>query len=657
MSDLMTWKRTNFFLLMFGILTILIGLHLLLISPHKWIAIFITLIGIGGLILEEVHRLSEKVRLKVNDYSTRLSSRLKVKRWQLIPLVAGLTFSFASRAAAGDEPLVHSPLAMPLWLTGIILTVIGCWDIDTAQRSRQIPLWEMGLLVGILIVSLLLRTWGADSSPYVLSGDEGSAGLVGWEFLSGGRNNLLSVGWFSFPALYFWLVSISQSLFGRTTEAIRWVSALGGALTILALYWTARRMFNRRVAVWSAAWLGAFHHHIFFSRVAYNNIWDGLFIILTAGLIWEGWSTNRRTPFLFAGIAIGMSQFFYTTSRLTPVIILIWMILLTRYSPRSEGRKVNLIHFAFVATSVLLPLALYYVAHPDILFFTASRTSILIPGWTADAAEALGTTSLGLVLEQIWVTAMGFTVAELQGVYYGSGVPLLFDVSALLFMVGIIVAVLRRRDPRYTLPLLTIIGTIIVGGLSIQAPNAQRMLLLPPMLALIVTWPLEEVLTRFPLKKPRLWSVEVLMLTAVLTLALFQNVSFFFKDYLSRERYGSPHGEVTQEMIELLELDKSFEEIFFIGGERMHVYSIPSLPYLMPNVAGHDLEYPYILPPEKNENGGKRLLVILPHVTDARSAIEKQCTDEELIPRYNRDGQVLLYACEAGHVSQAAPLD
>jgi 4-amino-4-deoxy-L-arabinose transferase-like glycosyltransferase len=657
MSDLMTWKRTNFFLLIFGILTIFLGQHLLLTSPHKWIAILISLVGLGFLILEELHRLSEKVRSSLNAFLIRLSTRLKVKQWQLIALGAGLTFSLASRAAAGDEPLVHSPLAMPLWLAGITLTVIGCWEMDTPRRSRHLPLWERGLLVCIILVSLLLRTWGAGSSPYVLSGDEGSAGLVGWEFLSGGRNNLLSVGWFSFPALYFWLVSVSQSIFGRSTEAIRWVSALGGVLTILALYWTARRMFNRRVAIWSAAWLGAFHHHIFFSRVAYNNIWDGLFIILTAGLLWEGWSTNRRIPFLFAGLTLGMSQFFYTTSRLTPIIILIWMILLTRHSPRPKGGKVNLIHFAFTAMSVFLPLALYYAAHPDILFFTASRTSILIPGWTADAAAALGTTSIGLVLEQIWVTTMGFTIAELQGVYYGSGVPLLFDVSALLFMMGIIVGVFRRRDPRYTLPLLTIVGTIIVGGLSIQAPNAQRMLLLPPMLALLVTWPLEEVLIRFPLQKPRLWLVEVLMLTAVLGVALFQNVSFFFTDYLTRERYGSPHGEVTQEMIELLELNKSFEEVYFVGGERMHVYSIPSLPYLLPDVMGHDLEPPYKLPPEKIANGGKRLLVILPHVLDARSAIEKQCTDEELIPRYNRDGQVLLYACEAVHVSQGAPQD
>jgi 4-amino-4-deoxy-L-arabinose transferase-like glycosyltransferase len=655
MSNLTTWRRTNFALLMFGFLTLFLGQHLLKTSPQKWISILITVIGLGSLILEETHRLSEKVRAKVNALCNRISTRLKISNWQLFTLGAGLTLSLASRAAAGDQPQVHSPLATPLWLGGIALTVIGCWDKDTSRPPRQIPLWEMAGLAGILIASLILRTWGAGERPYVLSGDEGSAGLVSWEFISGERNNLLSIGWFSFPALYFWLISLSQSILGRSIEAIRWVSAVGGALTILALYWTARRMFNRRVALWSAAWLGAFHHHIFFSRVTYNNIWDGLFLILTVGLLWEGFSTNQRKPFLFAGLALGMSQFFYTTSHITPVLILIWLILLTRRRPALEGRRANLTHFALVATSVFLPLALYYAAHPDILFFTASRTSILIPGWTADAAAALGTTSLGLVLEQIWVTAMGFTIAELQGVYYGSGVPLLFDASALLFILGLIIAIIRFRDPRYNLPLLTIIGSIIVGGLSIQAPNAQRMLLLPPMLALMVAWPLEEVLTRFPLQRQRFWSIEVLILTAVLCVALFQNVSFFFKDYLPEERYGSPNGEVTQGMIELLEMDEAFAEVYFVGGENMHVYSIPSLPYLLPHIEGYDLEYPYKMPSNQAQNGGKRLLVILPEVRDARTAIEKQCTDEVLIPRYNRDGQVLFYACEAVQVSEGAP--
>jgi hypothetical protein len=118
---------------------------------------------------------------------------------------------------------------------------------------------------------------------------------------------------------------------------------------------------------------------------------------------------------------------------------------------------------------------------------------VLIPGWTAEAAAALGTTAAGLVLEQIWVTALGLTVAELQGVYYAPGVPMLISVSAVLFVAGLVLCLMRIRDPRYSLLLLVGAGAILLGGLSIQAPNSQRLLYVAPALALMVVLPLEAV--------------------------------------------------------------------------------------------------------------------------------------------------------------------
>jgi len=305
-------------------------------------------------------------------------------------ILIGLMLSTAAFAATGDNAVAISRIAAPLWLTGIALTIIGCWKTSPPQEHKHWDRWEIAVVIALTLASFILRAWGADHMPYVLSGDEGSAGLTAWEFLNGRRSNILGLGWFSFPSLYFWILSLSQRVLGRTVIAIRWVSAIGGALTIPALYWACRSLFNRRVALLSAAWLMAFHHHIFFSRVAYNNIWDGLFFVLALGALWNAWEFNDRRSFLLAGLAIGFAQYFYTTSRLIPILLVLWMIWLARRGGGWKSRLPEIVCLVLATLSVSLPLVLLYLRHPESLFFTASRVSMLIPGWRTGVRANLG---------------------------------------------------------------------------------------------------------------------------------------------------------------------------------------------------------------------------------------------------------------------------
>ena len=125
--------------------------------------------------------------------------------------------------------------------------------------------------------ALALRAWQMSQFPNTYSGDEGSAGLFAVELLDGKANNLFSLGWFSFPALYFAVQSAAIALLGQTVEAVRLTSAVAGALTVVAVYWLGRTMFDRTTAVLAALYLAASHYHIHMSRIALNNVWDGLF--------------------------------------------------------------------------------------------------------------------------------------------------------------------------------------------------------------------------------------------------------------------------------------------------------------------------------------------------------------------------------------------
>lgn len=329
---------------------------------------------------------------------------VSVDRLTLAPV--GLALAIAARATAGDEPRAISLLYLPLWVAAIALVVVGLWKRSTGGPGTPWTRWEVAGLAVLAVGCLAVRAWRAGQFPYVLSGDEGSAGLTAWEFVSGDRNNLLGLGWFSFPALYFWILSLSQSVFGRTSEAIRWVSAVGGTLAVVATYGAVRAMFGRRVAWWAAAWLALFHEHVFFSRIAYNNIWDGAFLIQAVGALWVGWTAGKRDAFLVAGASIGAAQYFYTTSHVIPFVLGCWLILLARRYPLSRDRLAGLVSGAAAAVVVAAPLVMLYLAHPEQLLFTASRVSMLVPGWIGPAAAALGTTPVGLVMEQMQVTAL-----------------------------------------------------------------------------------------------------------------------------------------------------------------------------------------------------------------------------------------------------------
>jgi hypothetical protein len=568
---------------------------------------------------------------------------LEIRPSQVALILLGLLASFAAWFAAGRGPLVQSKAAIPLWIIGITLTILGCWKRE--RRADAVP-WsriEVVYLLLIFILSFAFRAYGAADMPFVLSGDEGSAGLLGWEFVEGHRDNLLSLGWFSFPALYFWLLSIAQTMFGRSIEAIRWVSALGGALTVIALYWTGRGMFGRRTAFWASAWLSTFHVHLFFSRIAYNNIWDGLFFTIAFGAIWLGWEKGWRRSFILGGLAIGFSQFFYTTSRFIPIIILAWLILLFLCKRPAKAQKSGIASMALVSLSVFLPLGLLYITDLESLLFTASRVSMLVPGWTAEAARALGTTPLGLILEQSWITFLGLFIAELQGIYSDPGVPMLFGISAILVVLGAFICIVRIRDPRYSLPLLTLIATFVIGGLSIQAPSSQRMLLLPPILALLVVFPLEEI-TIWVSNRWKQTSVLIsLIMTCVLGVAMLENLRHLVVDYFPGETYGSLNGEVTYEMIELIHEEGQDAAYFFIGGERMNFDSIPSLAYLSPSVTGTDLAYPYSLPDASPNSNMKKIFIILPDEQEALEIIGQKFDHTSTVQRYNRHGTLLFY--------------
>ena len=571
-----------------------------------------------------------------------ISTKLDLAPGHIYVLIAGLAITVIASLRSSLDTNIAQSIKYSLWLLGILLILIALRSSKTTSPKPSQAPWELITLLLILSAGWFLRTVDLETMPYVLSGDEGSVGLVGWEFIEGTRNNLFGLGWFSFPALYSWLLFLAQSVFGRSVFAVRILSSIVGTITIAATYLAGTQLFNRKVGLIAAAWLATFHFHVFFSRVAYNNIFDGFFIILTVALLYKGWMSNHRNDFLLFGLSLGFSQYFYTTSHAIPIILLLWMPWLHFRHATVPSRGAHLLAAMIVAGSITLPLIFTYLAQPTSLTFTAGRVSLLDPSLLGPAAAALGTTPLGLVLEQTLVTGLGLTVSELQGIYVDTGHPLLSGPSAVVFYIGLFISLLRWQRSRYAILLIALLVSLLIGGLSIQAPSSQRMILLPPILALLCAATLDTFQNRLIDRWPRIRPLSILLLLATLGWMMAHDIQQLFIDYFPNETYGSLNGEVTQEMVAFLQNEPPEVTIKFVGGERMQFGSIPSLAYLLPGYDAQSVETSEALnlPTSVNQ---RTLFIVLPEQQASLRHLTSIYPESSWIARYNRHGRLLFY--------------
>ena len=531
------------------------------------------------------------------------------------------------------------------WLVAIGLVLAGGRSSsDDRIRGKRWPTREILAILLLTGLAFGLRAWQMDQIPWLLTGDEGSFGLGAAEIVSGEKNNIFGSDILSWTRLYFVFPAITIRLFGHTISALRSTSALVGALSVLALYWYVRNAYDRITAFFAAAYLTTFHYHIHFSRLALNNVWDGLFVVLVSGALWRAWQSKSNTTFLITGLLLGISQYFYSTSRILLVAIPAWLViafLRDRASVRS--RLPGIVLLSLAALVLLLPLVGYFAQQPSELSAPINRFSILGPWMQAEVIRT-GESVIQIIGRQVLLAAQGFTYINIRS-WYDPDTPMLLGLPSTLFLLGLFMLLSDlKRMPAVWIS-LWLISALATVGLSDSPPSAQRFIHVAPAVAIVVALPLSRSAAWLGKNWPRQRRIIVAAITGLLIVAMVRDAFFYFGEFTPSGRFSDRNTEVATRAGQYLSKFEDGHDAYFFGPPRMGYYSHSSLPFLAPQVDGEDVVDPLTAAPDW-ELQGPTSFIFLPERTDELEYVKLIAPNGETIEFESVTGEPLFVVYE-----------
>jgi len=593
----------------------------------------ILLLALGLLFLR-----NEGLYAKWREISRRLGYWLGVTALQIILILLSLSFTVLAVNAAGFWIRMDSPyVAVTSWILGILLMMAGCWKSE--EGPLRLGTTDLLWFLFVTMLAFLFRGVATESIPILLTGDEASAGINAAEFASGKWNNIFITGWFSFPTLFTFFQSLFIRVFGQTTEALRIFSAIGGALTVGGVYLCGKAMFGQRAGLFAALILAVLHFHVHFSRLGVNNIWDGLWFTVTVGTLWYGWQTQKRWAYLLTGWSLGFSQYFYSSSKLLIALILISALLAFGFRrQRFMDSLPNVAGGFLIASVVVMPLFLYYWAHPNEFLAPFARVSVVK---TMDLANDTG---WNFWVQQLTAAMGAYTHSDLR-FWYTPESPMLRPMVVPFFYIGLLYLCLENRDSRLVLLTLWLVAFGFAGGLSDSPPAAQRYVAASPACALIVGYGLHKIADTVEGLWPKIRKFIAGLAYLILVAAMISDLYFYFVDYTASTWLDNTNSNamVAQQLANILKNMPPGTQVVFMHNSRMGYFSIASTAYLAPQVAGLDGPEEWKSFDRSRLNGKTVLFVFLPESRATLETIQREFPHGSLTIEKSWNGEALFW--------------
>ncbi|MCC7116964.1 MAG: glycosyltransferase family 39 protein [Anaerolineales bacterium] len=403
-------------------------------------------------------------------------------------------------------------------------------------------------LLGILAITVLgiaLRFYHLGDSPRVLDGDEGLVGLFAQGSISDSLVNPFAL-WENFGALYLQLINIGLKIFGSNSAfALRLLPAIGGVLAIPAVYLFTRWLTGKRVAMLAAFLIAVSHSHIHFSRIVSVAYIQGTWLVpLELYFLLSGLRKQQSWRAALGGILLAIHFSVYLTSQVIAGVVLIYFLLaVSFYHKWMRARLVQMFAFLGGFTLMLAPMVYYYVTHPDLAFGRLNQDGTFQSGWLASTMQSTGQSAVEVLFGRFLHAFFSLFYYPAYD-FYGSTSPTMSAIPTVFLFIGLIVILLRLKNPDYLLLNGYFWGATVSVGVFALPPSADtyRMLMTLPAAFIIVAIGLDETLKLLGLGIHTSRNAYLFATSALLFSLLLYNVWTYYGDFIGRCQFGGGIG-------------------------------------------------------------------------------------------------------------------
>jgi 4-amino-4-deoxy-L-arabinose transferase-like glycosyltransferase len=356
-------------------------------------------------------------------------------------------------------------------------------------------------LVLLLGVAAVFRLIGLNNiSPPGLEHDEVAHWLINRSILEG-HHAIYFTDAYGHEAGYHYLQTGFMVLLGDNALALRLPSAFLGIILVAITYTLSRHLFGKQAALITMAFTAVHFYPIFYSRLALRSISLPVLSGLSAYFWWAWWTkgegrktitqlpnyptthsplATRHSPLatlLLSALFAGLSLHTYMAARAVPIFYGLFFLYLALFHWQAfKVRWRGVVLFWVIYLVIAAPLLIYLQTNPTAEFRISEIDMPLLELQAGNIRPVLA--------NSLKIAGMfGFRGDPLWRQYV-AGQPLFEPVGAILFYVGVLLAVWRWRDGRYAFLLLWLLVSFAPSIVTVDAPSTIRLINLLPIFAL-----------------------------------------------------------------------------------------------------------------------------------------------------------------------------
>ena len=409
-------------------------------------------------------------------FSADGTARMRGSRSRLfyfLVVTVAVLFVFVADLRYATTPNETFGFAGMLWLAGIGLLLCPALFGSSPHVPRW-PTWEIALLAMLFFLALLIRVWKLADFPNNIYPDEIMTGTVATQSYASPPSrppSIFSTLWsgIDLPAFWFWFVAAFLKIGGTSLAMLRLPAALFGAATIVPLYALIRGTWGRYAAIAGSAIMAFSASNVHYSRLALNNITTQFFWAACFFFVLQGLRSRRRSDWALAGLAGGLSEYFYYGTRLLPFILAVFLVFLFvvhwKQARQYASGFLLLVAGYFVGFG---PLLIHFIRNPNL--YLGRGASLLI--WSPHIPISFADFYKAWI--KIWPVLsenfLGISTHSSQDIIFYA--PLLLPAESALLVLGVALLLWQWRHPAAFLILASGLGVLLVGGTLVGYPNS-----------------------------------------------------------------------------------------------------------------------------------------------------------------------------------------